>query len=1092
MRGEVIHATDVNGAREEILKLVQRNIKDNIIYFDGWCGFGASAVLRSIVLQSMKAPHSELCFTRAIYIDCSAWKSKRVMQRRIAEELKFDSKTMAMFEKKDEEDDFSGVDYGSRDVIRVVSAMIARTLMESKYMMVFLIGSDDEVTLNDFGVTEWHDCTVIWTFRRRSVAVHNPIYNALLARKLFRSTVLFTYSWISNLSHSQLNALFHEEAATVVARNPCMRHDDKTMVIDCLRYGLFLHQSFHSTTRFAWAAHATNFWICDGIIQEGDRTREITNALRPEINFEGDFQLNYMFDKMMQHPDTSYLVVEDDKLVDEYEKRPCRWISVTSKNKILQHNMQTILARASSIFLAFKRATTPRLPNVLFKQCNHLAVLILSWCAFNFASPPFLHCHRLRLLGVDNCTHHNSTTELEGGDHITKWAFLHSLQVLDLRYTDWVEILFEEKIDLMVNLIELNMEGVRCYQYTNQLRRRLNYLQRLRIIKPMHQEEASIDINDSFVDKKKLEILDLSGNSDMKSLPTSLEKVASLQVLVLDGCDDLENVVLSNSSLRSFSFDGYGSASHWTSTVELPPTKSRPERPSYKKAIKVSKISLVGCTMLENLFLRGLSNLVELDLSGCAMKVLDLGTMVVDDVLRLKRLFLLGCEQLRTIIWGSVASKLMLELLCIDTRPGRVLIRPSLVDHKAFQLQVHAIIVDARIARCLCALLERYPEDSVYFNINIGNSTNCGWGVQPEGTSKEVTEPIDKKSHAVAGIYGDVLSKVVDAPTPTQAFPQPPTQQLDHHIEICGGSHNVDVESQPGGDFAGLSLLMRRHAQSLHMHDVSTKGCAVSSGSWPCLRWCCVERCSDLDTVFPRQIEGLDLETMWASDLLMARCIWAVDNYYSGCYHLRHLHLRSCPSLQYALPVRTSVIPELETLHIIHCSSLRHIFVLDEEYGSAAAKGVLFPKLSTIHLHDLPALRQICAVKMVAPALETMRIRGCWSLRRLPHVATAGGPDGRKPAVEGMEKDVWDALEWDNKTEAVKQYDDWMPLLWHDETEAPESDWLHVGHCQSLFEAPVHSRYYKRRMLKRTVLSEVSSHLDKIIAGLVIITVAAT
>ncbi|KAL6658764.1 hypothetical protein ACP70R_002804 [Stipagrostis hirtigluma subsp. patula] len=1091
MRREVIHATDVNGAREEILKLVQRNIKDNIIYFDGWCGFGASAVLRSIVLQSMKAPHSELCFTRAIYIDCSAWKSKRMMQRRIAEELKFDSKTMAMFEKQDEEDDFNRVDYGSRDLIRVVSAMIARTLMESKYMMVFLIGSDDEVTLNDFGVTEWHDCTVIWTFRRRSVAVHHPIYDvAPLARKLFRPTVLFTYSWISNLSHSQLNALFHEEAATVVARNSCMRHDDKTMVVDCLRYGLFLHQSFHSTTRFAWAAHATNFWICDGIIQEGDRTREITNALRPEIDFEGGaFELNYMFDKMMQHPDTSYLLIEDDdKFVDEYEKRPYRWISITSKNKIVQHNMQTILARASSIFLAFKRATTPRLPNVLFEQCNHLAVLILSWCAFDFASPPFLHCLTLRLLGVDNCTHHNNTAEIEGGDYITKWTFLHSLQVLDLRYTDWVEILSVEKIDLMVNLIELNMEGVRCYQYTSQLQIRLPYLQRLRIIKPMHQQEASIDISNSFVDKTELEILDLSGNSDMKILPTSLSKVVRLQMLIIDGCDDLENIVLSNSLLRSFSFDGYGPASHWTSTVELPPTNSRPARPSAvdNKAIKVSKIFLVGCTMMENLFLRGLSNLVELDLSGCAIKVLDLRTMVMD-VPRLKRLFLLGCEQLRAIIWGSGASKLMLELLCIDTRPGRVLIRPSLVEHKSFRLQVHAIIVDARFARSLLALLEHYPTSSVYFNINIGNSTISGWGVQPEGTNKEVTEPIDKKSHAVASIYSDVFSKVVDAPAPMQAFPQPPTQQLDRHVEIGCGSLNV------GGDFEGLSALVAMHTQSLHVHDVSIKGFGVYSSYWDSLRWCRVERCSNLDTVFPPDIwTAHSLDTIWASDLLMARCIWPRATL--GCYfnHLRHLHLRSCPSLQYALPVRTSVIPKLETLHIIHCSSLRHIFVLDEEYGSAAAKGVLFPKLSTIHLHDLPALRQICAVKMVAPALETMRIRGCWSLRRLPHVATAGGPDGRKPAVEGIEKDVWDALEWANKTEAVKyNYRD-EKLKWHDETEAPEYGWLHVGHHPSLFEAPVHSRYYKRRMLKRTVLSEVSSHLDKIIARLVIITVAAT
>jgi hypothetical protein len=140
----------------------------------------------------------------------------------------------------------------------------------------------------------------------------------------------------------------------------------------------------------------------------------------------------------------------------------------------------------------------------------------------------------------------------------------------------------------MANLTELNIEGVRCWQYTGQLlEKRLPYLQRLRIfkpfikkeiIKPAHQEETtSLDINNSFVGKKQLEILDLSGNRYMKSLPGSLSEASKLQVLVLDGCDELEHVVLPNSSLRSFSFDGYGPASHWTSTGKLPPMSSRPE-----------------------------------------------------------------------------------------------------------------------------------------------------------------------------------------------------------------------------------------------------------------------------------------------------------------------------------------------------------------------------------------------------------------------------------------------------------------------------------------------------------------------------------
>ncbi|KAJ1266861.1 hypothetical protein BS78_07G011800 [Paspalum vaginatum] len=148
---------DVAGAREEMFDFIQRNPNYNIIYFDGWDGLGATAVLRSIpqALLSMKSPPPGLCFDRIIYIDCSTWKSKRVMQRKIAHELKLDRKTMAMFEERDEEDDFNGVDHGSRDVIVEVSAMINQTLIQTRFMLILLNGSTDEVAPSEFGFPEY-------------------------------------------------------------------------------------------------------------------------------------------------------------------------------------------------------------------------------------------------------------------------------------------------------------------------------------------------------------------------------------------------------------------------------------------------------------------------------------------------------------------------------------------------------------------------------------------------------------------------------------------------------------------------------------------------------------------------------------------------------------------------------------------------------------------------------------------------------------------------------------------------------------------------------------------------------------------------
>ncbi|CAL5009574.1 unnamed protein product [Urochloa decumbens] len=1024
--------------------IIQRNPTPNIIYFDGWHDFGAIAVLRSIArtLPSMKAPPPELCFGRTFLIDCSTWQSKRVMQRKIAEELN-DRKAMAKIDEQDDEDDFNGVDCGSRDVIREVSAMIFQTLMESRFMMVFLNGSNDEVDLREFGIPEYHGL-IIWTFRRSFVTMHQIDGISFQEFRHRGRTELFIHIPYkpTHLSDSDLNALFSKVAANdIVARYPFMPEINLTMVIYCCCYSFFLHRISRSTIVWDWAPHAPNFWICDGIIQEGDRTREISNALGSEISFDGDYSmLDNVFARIMQSLGTYHLTIEgeDDDKIDKYEERPYRWIFVTSKKKIVQDNMKNILARATSIFLAFSRTIgTPSLPNALFKQCSKVRVLILSCCAFSFESPPFLHCHTLRFLGLYHCTD-DDATEPQGGVCTTKWAFLKSLWAITLYYTDWAEILSKEHLELMENLMELDIEGVRWSQWTgHQLQKRLSCLQRLRIIRSMFDkaETSSGDLRDTFLmDNTNLEMLDLSG------------------------CDALEDVVLSNNyRLRSFSLVSYGPTSHLTSSFEVSPETSHPEQPpdvQRKRSAKTTIVSLKGCTRLDKLLLHGLPNLVELDLSGCPIKVLDFETMMVD-VPRLKRLFLLGCERLRAIKWGSNPWKQwkVLELLCIDTRPaGRVLgcaAQPSLgTFSRSFHLQVHAIIVDARLARSLVDMVIYKWTDGVCFSINITSLTACsGAVVQPEATASKMTETIDKNHHVAVGLYGDIFTEVGDDLIPMQAFPQPPTRQSDHHIEIGDGSRNVQTEIQEVSD-NDLAWLMTRHTESIHVHDVSTCSSTMPAGRWHKLKWCRVQRCPNLHAVFPPGTEDYNgsLETIWVSDLLMARCIWSKRNRdrYSGdgFRGLQHLHLRSCPSLQFALPMgNRSSFPSLETLHIIHCGDIRHIFVPGlEEYQHTS---VQFPKLTTIHLHDLPALQQICeAAKTLAPALETIRIRGCWSLRRFPSLK------GRKPGVRGpaveVEKDVWDKLEWDG---------------------------LGAGHHPSLYETPVHSRYYKQsRLLRGTVL----------------------
>ncbi|KAE8804000.1 hypothetical protein D1007_19959 [Hordeum vulgare] len=991
-----IFAKDVDEARDEIfrvLPMMDRSVRTS--YFNGWSGFGVSAVLRSIakVLPSVIiAP--EICFDRTIYIDCSEWKSERAMQRLIAEELKLDHSVISILDKEDEEDDFSGVDESSRNRIDSVGLMIHQTLRGSKFLMIFLNGSDVEFDVGAFGppFARFGDNMMIWAFKRRFLTM-NYRCSEIADKLRYTHTLVYIHpAIIELLTSSEFQAILHEEAAAIVARSPCMLDIDPTMVADCCLYQLFLHCNFHT---FQWVSHASSYWMCDGIIQE-ERARDISVALHGQLNWECDAPLvDGVLRKFMKHIEPHFLILQED---DVYEEGPYRWISVISRNMKL-HGLQTIPAATSSFFLTFDVSDyPPPLPSVLFEHSNNLGVLVLCFCAFSFAAPPFLKNHRLRFLGLDHCI----DDQFGDREDPTEWASLYSLWVLDLRYTDWNEILSEEKMDLMTNIKELNIEGTRCWQYTADLQGRLPNLQRLRIIKPTCRWETSRDVDNSFMDKTRIEVLDLSGNTEMKVMPTSLSKASGLRVLVLDGCDGVENIAGPGGlppSIESFSFDGHGPAFEWTPSIELPLKDSRPSTvaETNNRDIKISKISLAGCKRLENLFLRGLPNLVELDLSGTAIKILDFETMVVQ-VSRLKRLFLIGCEHLRAINFpgkSDFEGNLNLELLYIDTRSGTWCHPSTIEEVNSSQLQVNAIITDARLVRSLHPLIYygmmNSPKD-VCFNIQITSSHVSVGPLEPEAPSSDTIGHTEEESlHQLvpAHRYSDESSMIGDASSPRQPFPPPP-MKLDRHVEIADGSHFVENELDK---FRGLGGLMDLYAESLHVHDVSVRAIVPLPFWGNELRHICVDRCSKVDTVFQTTPDGLEeLETLWVSHLLMACWICSKGYHFTGgsFRSLQHLHVRSCPNLQFVLPVWFPSFPSLETLHIIHCSDLKHIFTLDNEYPEEMdVQGVLFPKLITIHLHGLPNLQQICDFKMVAPSVKTIVIRGCWNLRHpLPVVAT--------------------------------------------------------------------------------------------------------
>uniref|UniRef100_A0ACD5TAZ7 Uncharacterized protein n=3 Tax=Avena sativa TaxID=4498 RepID=A0ACD5TAZ7_AVESA len=985
MRTEVIKADTIDVAAEMILNELGADTRrsgnrENVIYFDGWNGLGACDVLQAIakrlaVSSELLMRPAGLDFDEIIHIDCSKWESRRAMQRKIAEQLKLPDWVMEMFDKQDEEDDFAGLDQGSRGEIEQVFTEIYQTIHNHKFLLILHNGSNDEIDIFNFGLYlyGYANSKMLWTFRGRFRLDPKVMDNV---KKNTTTHVLLSASRDGRDPKELWSYLVRHEAAQL-----CHGIIDSAVAAECVLYMLKQCCIGSHIIDYDWAIHTTNYWVCNGIIalSDIDRAWKVGDVLQREVHM-----LN--IDSRLTNDEATIML--SSHLVRSAERMPyC--ISTTTCGFVQSH---------SGVIL-----------ENMFERSHGLSVLKLSWCTFSLSLPPFLYCHSLRFLWIEHCQDHITRSssdhchidadkeELELDNSTTRsWPCFQSLWVLDLRYTDCDWILSAQVMDLMTQLRVLNVTGAKNWDMSH-LRGRLHNIRKLRITK-----STCFFNNDVFSKMESIELLEFSGNTvrqGMSSFSVSASN-SSLKTVTIDGCDGLRI------------------------------------------------ISFRGCKELKNVFLKGLLWFIgKLDISGTNIKTLDLGG--IQSILP-ERIILLGCHRLRAILWPErVKDKLNWPcILRIDTTSTSAPMEGVEAPHahpycdQSLQKQKEEkfnggwqiSVTDARLLRSLSPVSGYLSDECIHLDI-CGTTILGGSNVQ--GTNKDkLVEVQPHKSTVMDSEYRDVLKGgsvgvMMMWDCPEINWWRRATTCIIKVMIMHGQGKKLLEDARGALSFPDFMCI---GATSLHVYDNSS----IISIPAPLrgLRWCRVERCPKLKEVFTGMWSFYDLYTFWASQLLTACYIWGWPYY---LHNLDFLHLDHCPRLVHVLPYYSwNIHPwlTLVTLEILYCSDLKEVVPLDpklQEQGTI----IKCPKLRHIHLHELPTLQRISGLRMSAPTLETIKIRGCWSLRRLPAV----GRNTKPPKVD-CEKEWWDKLEWDG---------------------------LEKYHHPSLYE-PRHSLYYKAQLPRVSLL----------------------
>ncbi|GLU05973.1 hypothetical protein SLE2022_230450 [Rubroshorea leprosula] len=130
--------------------------------------------------------------------------------------------------------------------------------------------------------------------------------------------------------------------------------------------------------------------------------------------------------------------------------------------------------------------------------------------------------------------------------------------------------------------------------------------------------------------------------------------------------------------------------------------------------------------------------------------------------------------------------------------------------------------------------------------------------------------------------------------------------------------------------------------------------------------------------------------------------------------NLKMLFVVDCSGIRNLLPLELlQTLQNLEAITVSLCHQMEEIIAsLDSNASSSDKFTLTFPKLRKLCLWFLPQLKSICSAKgvMVCNSIETIEIRGCAELKRIP--VQLPQLDNGQPSPPPHLREIWSSKEW--------------------------------------------------------------------------------